>query len=409
MPLYRYKAVNAEGEIVEGEMEARGQEAVIERLQTLGHMPIRAHEIKEPGAGGARSSLSTLLARSSRISQRDVGTFTQELATLLRARLPLDRALEILIELSGNVSVRQLLTRVRERVHDGATLSAAMEAQKGVFSRLYLSMLRVGEAGGALDVVLLRLAEHMERARELRDTVTSALIYPAILVCVAGLSVVVLLIFVVPQFQQLFDDAGKALPLATQVVIALGDFLRGYWWALVLAVLAVVVFMRKQLSNPVTRYRWDLRFLRLPLAGELIAKLEVSGFSRTLGTLLANGVPLLTGLSIVKETLHNRVLGEAMGQVADSLKQGRGLAQPLMEVSQFPRLAVHMVRVGEETGHLEDMLLQVADVYDKEVRSAIKRLLALLEPVLILGLGLVIAGIIMSILVAILSVNELAV
>jgi general secretion pathway protein F len=229
-----------------------------------------------------------------------------------------------------------------------------------------------------------------------------------ILLVVAGLSIVVLLIFVVPQFQQLFEDAGQALPFATQVVIALGDFLRGYGWLLFLLFAAFGWYFKKQLADPATRYRWDLLSLKTPLWGDLVTKLEVARFSRTLSTLLTNGVPLLTALSIVKETLNNQVLAEAMGTVAENLKQGQGLAQPLMAAPYFPRLAAHMVRVGEESGHLEEMLEQVAEVFDKEVRSTVKRLLALMEPILILGLGMVIAAIIMSILVAILSVNELA-
>jgi general secretion pathway protein F len=198
------------------------------------------------------------------------------------------------------------------------------------------------------------------------------------------------------------------LPFATQVVISLGEALRGYWWLMLGVILAVAYYFRKQFAEPATRYRWDNRLLGVPLLGELIAKLEVARFSRTLGTLMINGVPLLTALGIVKETLTNQVLAQSMGNVAESLKQGHGLTQPLMEAPYFPKLAAHMIRVGEETGHLEEMLIQVADVYDKEVRSSIKRLLALLEPALILTLGLVIAAIILSILVAILSINELA-
>jgi len=406
MPLFRYKAVGADGKIAEGDLEARSQTAVIDRLQTMGYVPIRADEIT--AAQADKRSLRRPLFGSRQITQSRVAVLTQELATLLRAKLPLDRALELLIELSPNARVRQVVTQIRERVHDGATLSAAMETQKGVFSRLYLNMVRAGEAGGAVDSVLMRLAEYMERARELRDTVTSALIYPAILLGVAGLSVVVLLIFVVPQFQQMFEDAGQALPFATQVVISLGEALRGYWWLMLGVILAVAYYFRKQFAEPATRYRWDNRLLGVPLLGELIAKLEVARFSRTLGTLMINGVPLLTALGIVKETLTNQVLAQSMGNVAESLKQGHGLTQPLMEAPYFPKLAAHMIRVGEETGHLEEMLIQVADVYDKEVRSSIKRLLALLEPALILTLGLVIAAIIISILVAILSINELA-
>ncbi|HYY16421.1 MAG TPA: type II secretion system F family protein [Gammaproteobacteria bacterium] len=406
MPLFRYKAVGADGKIAEGDLEARSQTAAIDRLQTMGYVPIRADEISATQAD--KRSLRRPLFGSRQITQSRVAVLTQELATLLRAKLPLDRALELLIELSPNARVRQVVTQIREQVHDGATLSAAMETQKGVFSRLYLNMVRAGEAGGAVDSVLMRLAEYMERARELRDTVSSALIYPAILLGVAGLSVVVLLIFVVPQFQQMFEDAGQALPFATQVVISLGEALRGYWWLMLGVILAVAYYFRKQFAEPATRYRWDNRLLGVPLLGELIAKLEVARFSRTLGTLMINGVPLLTALGIVKETLTNQVLAQSMGNVAESLKQGHGLAQPLMEAPYFPKLAAHMIRVGEETGHLEEMLIQVADVYDKEVRSSIKRLLALLEPALILTLGLVIAAIIISILVAILSINELA-
>jgi general secretion pathway protein F len=406
MPLFRYKAVGADGRIAEGDLEARSQTAAIDRLQTMGYVPIRADEIT--AAQADKRSLRRPLFGSRPITQSQVAVLTQELATLLRAKLPLDRALELLIELSPNARVKHLVTQIHEQVHDGATLSAAMETQKGAFSRLYLNMVRAGEAGGAVDSVLMRLAEYMERARELRDTVSSALIYPAILLGVAGLSVVVLLIFVVPQFQQMFEDAGQALPFATQVVISLGEALRGYWWLILGVILAVAYYLRKQFAEPATRYRWDNRLLGVPLLGELIAKLEVARFSRTLGTLMINGVPLLTALGIVKETLTNQVLAQSMGNVAESLKQGHGLAQPLMEAPYFPKLAAHMIRVGEETGHLEEMLIQVADVYDKEVRSSIKRLLALLEPALILTLGLVIAAIILSILVAILSINELA-
>ena len=406
MPLFRYKAVGADGKIAQGDLEAHSQTAAIDRLQMMGYVPIRADEIT--AAQADKRSLRRPLFGSRQITQSRVAVLTQELATLLRAKLPLDRALELLIELSPNARVRQVVIQIREQVHDGATLSAAMETQKGVFSRLYLNMVRAGEAGGAVDSVLMRLAEYMERARELRDTVTSALIYPAILLGVAGLSVVVLLIFVVPQFQQMFEDAGQALPFATQVVISLGEALRGYWWLMLGVILAVAYYFRKQFAEPATRYRWDNRLLGVPLLGELIAKLEVARFSRTLGTLMINGVPLLTALGIVKETLTNQVLAQSMGNVAESLKQGHGLAQPLMEAPYFPKLAAHMIRVGEETGHLEEMLIQVADVYDKEVRSSIKRLLALLEPALILTLGLVIAAIIISILVAILSINELA-
>ena len=403
MPLYRYKAVTPAGESQEGEMEGVAQTAIVDRLQSMGLIPIRIDETISRSAD-ARAGLF----RKNRVTQSDVAVFTQEIATLLKAGLPLDRCLEILIGLSASEPVRQLMVQVREDVRGGAALSAAMEAQRGVFSRFYLNMIRAGEAGGALDVVLQRLTEFMERSKELKETVKSALMYPAILIGVALLSVVILLMWVVPQFSQMFEESGKALPLPTQIVIAAGDTVRNYWWAMVLGGVGIYAWFSHQMREPLSRYKWDRRMLALPLVGDLVGKLEVARFSRTLGTLIGNGVTLLTALSIVKDTLSNTVMSEGLGVVTAQLKEGKGLGKPLMNTGLFPKLAIHLVMVGEETGKLQEMLIRIADIYDREVHSTVRRMLALMEPVLILGLGLVIGGIIMSILVAILSVNDLA-
>ncbi len=405
MPAFHYKAVSAEGEALEGEMEARAQDAVVERLQGMGYIPIRVEEAQE---GPATETASFAWLRSKRVSQNEIGVFTREIATLLQAGLPLDRALEILVELSENDKIRRLLLKVRDDVRGGAALSSALEAQTGVFSRFYLNMVRAGEAGGALGPVLMRITEFMERAKALKQTVASALIYPTILVVVSVISVMMLLVFVVPQFSQMFEQSGKTLPVSTQIVIAAGDFLRHEWWMLLLGLALAYVLMRQQMRNPASRYRWDGWFLRMPLFGDLVAKIEVARFSRSLGTLLGNGVTLLNALFIIKETLGNSVMAQGLDGVATQLKEGLGLGKPMMETGLFPKLAVHMVMVGEETGQLEEMLLRVADVYDNEVQTAVKRMLSLMEPVLILGLGLVIGAIIMSILLAILSVNDLA-
>lgn len=386
-------------------MEGLTQSGIVDRLKSMGLIPIRIDETSS-SEGGTGAGLG--LFRKNPVTQADVAIFTQEIATLLKAGLPLDRCLEILIGLSTREPVRELMTRVRDAVRGGAALSAAMESQHGVFSRFYLNMIRAGEAGGALDVVLQRLTEFMERSKELRETVKSALIYPAILIGVAVLSVAILLMWVVPQFSQMFEESGKALPLPTQIVIGAGDAVRHYWWAIILGVVGIYAWFSGQMRKPASRYRWDRRLLSLPLAGELVVKIEVARFSRTLGTLLGNGVSLLTALSIVKDTLSNSVMSEGLGFVAAELKEGKGLGKPLMDTELFPKLAVHLVMVGEETGKLQEMLIRIADIYDREVHSTVKRMLALMEPVLILGLGLVIGGIIMSILVAILSVNDLA-
>jgi len=400
--MFRYKAASAAGEVSEGDMEARDESAVLARLQDLGLIPIRvvqAQAVEEHSSGG--------LFSGQRISQSQVGTLTAELATLLRAGLPLDRALEILIGLSDNPRMQALMTRVRDEVRGGAALSKALEAHPSVFSRFYVGMIRAGEAGGALGTVLERIAEFMERSKELKDTVTSALIYPTILVLASVTSVMLLLIFVVPQFSQMFEQSGKALPLATQIVIAAGDWLRKYWWALPLAGLLIWRYFAWQMAHVASKSRWDARFLRLPLVGDLLTKIEVARFARTLGTLLANGIPLLAALGVVRDTVGNSVIANGLAAAREQLQAGQGLSKPLMAQEVFPPLAVHMVGVGEETGRLDEMLTRIADVYDREVALAVKRMLALLEPVMILGLGLIIGGIIISILLAILKVNSL--
>ena len=405
MPRYRYEAVDAAGEVVRDELDAATLDAAVARLRDQGLLPLAVNEAK---GGFLRGGFGQpLFSKRRTLSRKAIMLLTQQLASLLHAGMPLDRALTILIGVTEDEQAKPVLERVQEKVRGGSSLADALEAQ-GVFSRFYLNMVRAGEAGGALDVVLKRLTEFLERSRALRETVTSALIYPIILLSVSALSVIILLTFVVPQFQRLFADAGKALPLATQIVIAVGDGFRHYWWVGAILFVLLSAVARRQLSQPESRARWDERFLRLPLFGDLIAKVETARLSRTLGTLLGNGVSMLSALTIVRETLSNQVLAGALGEVAEHVKTGRGLADPLLEAGRFPKLAVQMIRVGEETGQLQEMLLQVADTYDGEVQTAVKRLLTLLEPALILGLGVIIAGIIMSILVAILSLNELA-
>jgi general secretion pathway protein F len=399
MPVFSYKAADAQGHILEGEMDSQAASQVAQHLQSRGYVPIHIEEAtRRGGAGGFGRG---------RVRPDDIALVTREIAILLRAGLPLDRALEITIGLAPNEAMAEILDAVRQEVRGGASFAAAMEARDGVFSRFYLNMIRAGEAGGALADVMTRLTEFMERSKELKETVKSALVYPTILILVAVVSVVVLLIFVVPQFTQMFEESGKALPLPTQIVISVAEFLKQWWWALLGGVLLVTVFMQRQLDDPDSRYRWDALALALPLIGDLVAKIEMARFSRTLGTLLDNGVSLLAALSIVKETLGNAVMVERIDEVVSKLREGKGLGVPLMEADVFPKLGVHMVMVGEETGRLSEMLIRVADVFDREVQTAVKRALSLLEPALILGLGLVIGAIIMSILVAILSVNEL--
>jgi general secretion pathway protein F len=268
-------------------------------------------------------------------------------------------------------------------------------------------MVRAGEASGSLENALKRLAEYLERSMELREAITSALVYPTILVSVAGLSLMFLLAFVVPQFTQLFADMGAKLPVPTQIVIALGDTIRDYWW-LILAIIAFSsAITQKLLQRPHIRLAWDTRLLNWPVIGDLLWKLETARFCHTLSTLLENGMPLLGALSLAKEVVENRKIAGKLDSIGDALKRGKGLAVPLDEAKVFPKLALQLIRVGEEAGHLDPMLAKVATIYDRETRAAIQRLLTLLEPILIIGLGIAVAGIIVSILMAVLDANDL--
>ncbi|HZI83332.1 MAG TPA: type II secretion system F family protein, partial [Casimicrobiaceae bacterium] len=402
------KAVNNAGDVAAGELDGPSESEVVERLRDQGLMPMQV----VAAAGDRATAMATAGRRKSlfaprRVTRTHVLSITRELATLLRAGLPLDRALEILIGLATAEPVALLLQAIRDSVRGGKSLSQALDMHRDVFSRFYVNIVRAGEAGGALGVVLGRLAETMERNKELRESVVSALIYPTILIFVAVASIMVLLVFVVPTFQQTFSQAGKALPLPTQVVILVGTGLRKYWWAILLGVVASIWLFRRRLRRPEVRYRWDRRLLRAPLLGDLLAKVEVARFARTLATLLGNGVTLLSGLSIVKETMTNSVLANALDGVVTRLREGKGFGRPLIETGIYPRLATQMILVGEESGRLEEMLVRVADVFDREVATSIKRFLAVLEPVLILTLAVMVLAIVLSILMGIVGMSEL--
>ncbi len=402
MPLFQYKAVSNAGEVQEGVLDAASQAGVIEHLKTLGLIPIRAAALVD-GTGVATSALSASAnsgvqakkkgglfgARS--VAQTELALTTRELATLLRAGLPLDRSLEILINLSESDRMRELLQAIRNEVRGGSALSKALDQHRDVFSRFYVNMVKAGEAGGSLGGVLMRLADYMERAKELRETVVSSLIYPVILLASALISITILLTVVVPQFKQIFDQSGAAISTATAGLLVVSIFLRENWAILFAVVLASIWLLARSFNHPVSRVRWDQRMLGWPIAGRLIARIEMAKFSRSLATLLENGVPLLASISILKETLNNAVFRGALDFVSRELKEGRGFAKPMLETNVFPKLAVQMIAVGEETGRLGEMLYQVADVYDREVAALIKRALALLQPFLIIFLALFIA------------------
>ena len=405
MPLFHYKSVAEGGDVVEGQLEASDQEAVVVRLQRLGQVPLK---VEAAGGGFSLDFLKQDVSFRSGARGGEIAALTRQIATLLSAGLPLDRALEIMLELAETLQLRRMVNRILDKVRGGATLADALDEEEGSFPVYYRSMVRAGEAGATLEAVLTRLADFMERSQALRAHIRSAMIYPTILLTIAGGSVVVLLNFVVPTFEPMLADAGKDIPLPTQIVIVFGHLFNDYWWALLLAVLATVIGVRGLLARPASRLWLHGRLLRIPLVGPVWTKVDVARFARTLSTLLSNGVTLISALALTREVLGNAALANVLLKIEPDVKAGRGLAEPLAESGLYPILAVQLLRVGEESGHLEDMLAKLAEIYDEESRTAIQRALALLVPLLTLGLGVLIAFIISSILLALFSINELA-
>ena len=402
MALYNYKAVTPAGETIRGEMEAASTEDVARLLQEAGNIPLQAK-----AADASSLDLNKLLTPSNKPKAREVGQFTQQMATLLKAGLPLDRSLHVLIDLADNERTRRMAEKIRDHVREGGTLSDALDAQHGVFGRLYINMVRAGELGGTLEETLSRLSEYLERSKELKDSIVSAMVYPILLTILAAGSLILLLTYVIPQFTPIFEDLGADLPTLTKIVLGLGSALQNYWWLMILSVFGVVVFFRSQFNNPDTRLVWDNRILKMKWVGDLIAKMETARLARTTGTLLINGVPLLGALSIARNVVGNTVLQNEVVNASNKVKTGNSLARTLSENDLFPRLAIQMISVGEETGQLDQMLLRVADTFDREVRTTVDRLMSLFVPIMTLILAVMIGGIVMSVLLAILGINDL--
>ncbi len=402
MPLFRYKAFSPSGEPLDGRMEAASVEDVIAKLQDAGNLPLEA---RPADAGDGQGVLAGLLRRTD-MTTPQVLQFTQQLATLMAAGQPLDRALQILLDLPETPQARKVIDRIRESVRGGAPLSQALEQQGGVFSRLYINMVRAGEIGGALHDTLRRLSEYLDRSKALREGVINALIYPAILVVMVAASLLLLLGYVVPQFLPMFEDLGAELPLLTRAVLALGNFVSAWWWLLLALGITVALVAPRQLREPAKRLRFDRWLLDRGLIGGLAARIDTARLARTLGTLVHNGVPLLTALSIARNVMVNTALAEAVDEAAKDVKTGGGLATALGRSKLFPRLALQMVQVGEESGELEGMLMRVADTFDMEVKNTLDRLLAALVPAITIVMAVVVALIMMAILVPIFSLSS---
>ena len=406
MGTFHYTATDRAAKVVRGSLEAADERAVVTWLRANGYYPIK---IGQPGAAAEATPslvrLSTRLGRGP--STQDVLAFTQQLATLLEAGMELDRSLAILLDLTDNQRFRSILRGVLADIQSGSSFADSLAKHPRLFSRLYVNMVKAGEASGVLEMILSRLAGFLERSKAVRDEVTSAMIYPLLLLLVGGTAVVVMMNFVIPRFAQIFADTKQLMPLPTRILLAISTFTTSYWWIFLGLIAVGWVALRAYLQTEEGRVRWDQWKLELPLLGSLIREIEVSRFARTFGTLLQSGVPVLPAVSIVKETITNRVIAGAMSRLQEGAKRGEGISGPLRATGAFPSFSIHMAKVGEETGKLEEMLIKVADTYDERVRRTVKRLTSLLEPVLILALGAIVGFIVLSMLLAIFSINEL--
>ena len=407
MASFRYTAITATGETATGLMEAPSEKAVIDILRRQGSLPMRA-EPADAGKGFLAGMLGAEFGGGRALSGQDVAELTRELAVMLNAGQDLDRALRFLVDTAAKKHVRAIMTQIRDAVRDGSPFAVALAQHPKSFPRLYIGLVRAGEAGGMLASTLDRLADLLEKQRALRASVVSALIYPIILL-VAGIgSIVLLLTQVLPQFVPMFEQAGAALPKPTQIVIALGHAVSAYGlYALVLIVLAVFA-AREALRRPAPRLRWDRTLLRLPVAGKLAGEILAARFARTLGTLLQNGVPLVGALVIVADVIGNKSAEQAVRTATESAKGGAGLSRPMQQSGIFPVRMIYLLRLGEETAQLGTMALRAAEIHEEQSRIGIQRLTALLVPVLILTMGVAVAGIVSSLLLAMLSLNDLA-
>jgi len=381
--------------VVEGVVEAPDEKIAISQIQNTGVIPLRITAPKE----GMKKKFAFRSAKG------DLLTFTTELSALTGAGLPLDRSLNILSSISEGKEMKEVILSVLKLIREGSAFSDALAKFPRIFPKLYVSMVRAGETGGVLDVVLDKLNEFLETAKELRSSIVSAMIYPSILAIVGVASLVFLLTFVIPQFSIIFKDMGGSLPLSTKIILSFSTTLRSYWW-IILSVLVILFFgIRSYAKTEKGAYTWDE--IKLKLIGELVRKLETARFCRTLGTLIKSGVPFLQALHNSKDVLGNRIIANSIDAVTKNVWEGKGVAGPLIEANAFPLLALSMIKVGEETGQLDTMLLKVASTYEKSLKEVVKRFTSLFGPVVILSMALVIALVIASMLLAMYGILDL--
>jgi len=407
LPIFEYRGVDTRGKDVRGIIDADTPRLARTKLKKSGLFPTEVQEAATERLAGRRDLSLTSLIKRARI--QDVSVMTRQLATLIGAGLPMVPALNSLSHQIENPNLKKVVSQIRERVNEGSSLTDALREFPRVFSNLYINMVAAGESSGALDIVLLRLADFTENQVKLRNRITAALIYPVVMVFLASAAVAFLMLRVVPKILELFEDWGRALPLPTVILLEITSFLKNYGWIVLLGLvgglLAMVFYFRTERG----RFLFDRLILRIPTFGRLTRIIATTRFSRTLGTLLASGIPLLRAMNIVKNIVNNRVIAEAIENSQESIVEGQSIAAPLARSGVFPPMVTDMIAIGENSGQLEHMLLKVSDAYDNQIETTVSGLTSILEPFLILIMGGVVLFIVLAVLLPIFEMNQMVV
>ncbi len=411
MPTFSYKAMDKGGKEIRGNIEATGEEAVVERLRSMGYYVTQVNRSKQ-GVGQVDlmdlpiiRAIGKVVSRG-KVSLKNQSAFSRQLATLIGAGLPLLRSLQILQEQVEDKNLKEALDSITASVEGGSTLSEAMAKFPRIFNRLYVNMVKAGEIGGALEQVLDRLAMFQEKSQAVRSKVKGAMWYPAVVITIALGVVAIIMIFVVPKFADMFTGLGAELPYPTQVMINLSEGLVNYWYMPLIAIAGIIILLKLIARYEYGRYVLDRAKLKLPIFGAIVQKSAIARFARTFGTLLDTGVPILQTLLIVKDTSGNEVISRAMVDIHSSIRDGDTVSEPMKAFPIFPPLVVHMIAVGEETGALDQMLIKVAEAYEREVDDAVESLAKLIEPLLIVMLGGIIGGVVVALYLPIFNVSN---
>ena len=414
MAVFEYRGFDAGGKAVQGIIDAEAAKTARSKLRKQGVFPTEINEQKSGQKATKGSGLSVevdfskLFGRSG-ISTSELATMTSQLSTLINAGIPMIEALTAMIDQVENETARVVLAEVRDKVNEGDSLGKAMEGYPHIFNDLYVNMVKAGEQSGALDVVLNRLTEYTEASVKLKGKIVSAMIYP-VLMSLVGLGIVIgLFVFVIPKIRRVFDSFGADLPFITEFLLSISDFVSGWWWAILIVIGGAAFFFRRWKNKSVeNQEKLDRLLLRLPLFGRINRIVAVSRFCRTMATLLSSGVPILTAMNIVSTVVQNKVMERAIQDAAKNVTEGQSLAVPLKSSGHFPPMVTHMIAIGEKTGDLEPMLDKVADAYETEVDNTVNALTSLLEPILIIGMGGVVAFVALAILLPMLNISNLA-